>query len=147
MSSNKHFALILPGLLLGSQDIALDLHGLQHYSVTHILNVTIEVPEKFPEKFVYRRIAINDLPSTKLVPYFDEAFRFIDEGRSVGGVVLVHCYYGNSRSASFIIGYLIKVERMRYADALEYLRILRPDVNPNEGFQKQLKEYESSVFR
>lgn len=119
---------------------------MQHYNVTHILNVTMEVPEKFPEKFTYRRVAISDLPSTKIVPHFKEAFHFIDIGRSLGGVVLVHCYYGNSRSASFIIGYLIKVERMRYSDALEYLRILRPDVNPNEGFQKQLKEYELSVF-
>lgn len=119
---------------------------MQHYNVTHILNVTMEVPEKFPEKFTYRRVAISDLPSTKIVPHFEEAFHFIDIGRSLGGVVLVHCYYGNSRSASFIIGYLIKVERMRYSDALEYLRILRPDVNPNEGFQKQLKEYELSVF-
>lgn len=147
MCSNKHVAQVLPGLLLGSQEIAQDPHGLQHYNVTHILNVTIEVMNRFPEKYVYKRIAISDMPATKLVPHFDEAFRFIETVRSQGGVVLVHCYYGNSRSASFIIGYLIKVERMRYADALEYLRILRPDVNPNDGFQRQLKEYERIIFR
>jgi len=36
-------------------------------------------------------------------------------------------------------------ERMRYADALEYVRILRPDVRPNDGFQRQLKAFEATV--
>ena len=38
-------------------------------------------------------------------------------------------------------------ERMRYVDALEYVKILRPDVRPNDGFQRQLKAFETTVRR
>ena len=133
---------------LGSQEIANDLRGLRHYNVTHVLNVTHEVPDRFPGQNHYKRIAISDMPSAKLLPHFDEAFRFIDEARSISlgggscGCVLVHCYYGNSRSASLVIGYLMLAERMRYVDALHYLQLLRPGVRPNDGFQRQLKHYE-----
>jgi protein-tyrosine phosphatase len=133
----------------GSQEIANDLRGLRHYNVTHVLNVTVEVPDRFPDQFIYKRIAISDMPSAKLVPHFDEAFRFIDAARSArgSGCVLVHCYYGNSRSASVVIGYLMVAERMRYVDALRYLQLLRPGVRPNDGFQRQLEHYESSTVK
>ena len=41
--------------------------------------------------------------------------------------------------------YLMFSERMRYADALEYVKMLRPDVRPNDGFQRQLKAFEATV--
>jgi len=89
----------------GCQEMAHDVRTLRHHGVTHILNVTAEVSDMFPGQYVYKRIAISDMPSAPIVEHFDEAFRFIDEGRSSpGGVVLVHCYYGNSRSATVIIG-------------------------------------------
>jgi len=43
--------------------------------------------------------------------------------------------------------YLMFAERMRYVDALEYVKILRPDVRPNDGFQRQLKAFETTVRR
>jgi len=89
----------------GCQEMAHDLRTLRHHGVTHILNVTAEVVDMFPGQYVYKRIAISDMPSTPIVDHFADAFQFIDEGRTMpGGVVLVHCYYGNSRSATVIIG-------------------------------------------
>lgn len=144
--TNRNVAQVLPGLLLGTQEFSQDFNGLQRYKVTHILNVTTEVECSFPDKFIYKRIPIADLPSTRIVPYFDEAFEFINECRAQGGCVLSHCYYGNSRSASFVIAYLIATEQMRYREALEYLHILRPDVHPNDGFERQLKAYELEIL-
>ena len=43
--------------------------------------------------------------------------------------------------------YLMSSERMRYTDALDYVRKLRPDVRPNDGFQRQLKAYDTTVCR
>jgi len=135
-------------VITGSQEISQDPQALKNHNVTHILNVTAEVADSFPpDKFVYKRIAISDMPSTRILDHFDDAFQFIDAGRRKGGCVLVHCYYGNSRSASFVIGYLMRSERMRYCDALEYLQLLRPDVHPNDGFQRQLKEFDQHTFR
>jgi len=44
--------------------------------------VTAEVVDMFPGQYVYKRIAISDMPSTPIIDYFDDAFQFIDEGRA-----------------------------------------------------------------
>ena len=106
--------------------------------------MTKEVQTSFPKHFTYKQIKIPDTQSTQIAEYFDECFVFIDSARAAGGCVLVHCFYGASRSASIVMAYLIKTERMRYKEALDYLRILRPEVRPNEGFAKQLRQFETS---
>ncbi len=108
--------------------------------------MTEEVVDSFPNKFVYKRISIPDTTTTNLEQYFKECFEFIENACANHGVVLVHCFYGASRSASIVIGYLIKHERMRYHEALEYLQILRPGVHPNDGFEKQLRQFEDHVL-
>lgn len=60
--------------------------------------------------------------------------------------VLVHCYYGVSRSAAIVLGYLMERENMSLDDSLKYLRIIRPQVKPNDGFLKQLKRFEEGLF-
>ena len=40
----------------------------------------------------------------------------------------------------------MKSERMRFVDALDYVQLLRAEINPNEGFRKQLKEYDRMLF-
>lgn len=72
---------------------------------------------------------------------FDEAFKFIDEGRK-SGCVLVHCNAGISRAASIIIGYLMKTEKMSFSDGFWYVKGKRPVVHPNAGFVDQLRDYE-----
>jgi protein-tyrosine phosphatase len=50
----------------------------------------------------------------------------------------VHCAAGVSRSASFVIAYLIKKKEMLYPDALKYVKERRRVICPNGGFKKQL---------
>lgn len=54
---------------------------------------------------------------------------------------MVHCAGGVSRSASFIIAYLMKKENMTYLDAFAYVKQRRNVINPNPGFKTQLNEY------
>lgn len=58
--------------------------------------------------------------------------------------IVVNCQAGVSRSASFIIGYLIK-NGLNYEDSYELLKTSRPIVSPNKGFIEQLKQYEKSL--
>jgi len=129
----------------GAHEFAQDSTALTRFKVTHILNVSDEVENTFPDRFQYQRISVKDMPNVKLEQFFPDAFEFIAKARAAGGCVLVHCYYGASRSASFIIAYLMKSERMRYREALAYLKMLRSDVSPNDGFEKQLLEYEQTL--
>ncbi|GIY79558.1 dual specificity protein phosphatase 19 [Caerostris extrusa] len=77
-------AVILPGLLLGAQDVAQDLGRLRKLGVTHILNVATGVANCFPADFTYKRLNIRDHPDMEIRRHFDECFKFIDDGRRQG---------------------------------------------------------------
>src|SRR6185295_18201503 len=47
-----------------------------------------------------------------LISDFELAFAYIDEARSAGRNILVHCQCGVSRSASLVIAYVMKSNRM-----------------------------------
>jgi len=82
-----------------------------------------------------------DLPDTDIVSHFDECFAFIDTARDTGGRVLVHCMAGVSRSASIVIGYLMKVKDMDFVTAFNHVKAKRPTIRPNDGFMHQLQNY------
>lgn len=58
------------------------------------------------------------------------------------GSVLVHCAQGMSRSGCICIGYLMWRERLSRETALAHVQQARPVVDPNEGFDLQLREFE-----
>ena len=72
---------------------------------------------------------------------FDETYKFIKEAKEQNGSILVHCKMGVSRSASCVIAYLMKEYKLNMHQALEKVREQRPIVDPNEGFLRQLEEY------
>ena len=74
----------------------------------------------------------------------DQSFRFIEEGKHYGGV-LVHCHKGVSRSSTYVIGYLMKKNEMSLQEALEFVKSIRPIIMPNLAFMAQLKTYEMQL--
>lgn len=60
-----------------------------------------------------------------------------------GGVVLVHCNAGVSRSSSIVIGYLMLREELSFHDAYSQVKLARPSIRPNPGFYQQLQKYKS----
>jgi hypothetical protein len=50
---------------------------------------------------------------------------------------------GRSRSATCVIMYIMKRFGVSFEDALEFVKHRREDVDPNEGFLSQLREFES----
>ena len=63
---------------------------------------------------------------------------------AAGGVVLVHCAQGVSRSATLVAGYLMWAEKLPCEAALATVRAARPVADPNEGFLLQLREFGDS---
>lgn len=114
--------------------------------MTHILNVTTMAMEDFTEKFTYKHVFVTDVPETNIVEKFDECFAFINTARQSGGCVLVHCMAGVSRSASVVIGYLMKFNNMNFTTAFEHVKQQRPCICPNEGFVRQLKELDKQLY-
>jgi protein-tyrosine phosphatase len=52
---------------------------------------------------------------------------------------------GVSRSASFVIAYLMRENHMSYFDALCHVREFRGHAGPNLVFAQQLQEYERKI--
>lgn len=60
--------------------------------------------------------------------------------------MLVHCQVGISRSATILIAFLMKEYKLRFKEAFEMVVKKRKIVDPNEGFRKELLEYEKQLF-
>lgn len=138
--------LILPGFLIGSQDVAHDKSSLDSYGVTHILNLDSEIENKFEDDYNYKSINIHDRPEFELEKVLEDCFDFIDDGRHYGNV-LIHCSgtIGLSRSTAVCIAYLMNKEKQKFDEAFNNVKEARSFVKPNEGFVKQLREYDTKL--
>lgn len=128
-------------LYLGSVGAAYNLQVLKNLQISCILTICECLPPKFPDDFEYKVIPVTDEPSTRLNHYFQEATDFIKKAIEEGKNVLVHCFAGVSRSASIVIAYLMRFHKMEYNTALSHTKSRRPWINPNYGFQGQLRRY------
>ena len=52
---------------------------------------------------------------------------------------------GVSRSATVILGYLMHTERLTLEESMKILKEARPCVKPNEGFIRQLQDYQRQL--
>ena len=74
--------------------------------------------------------------------YFDEISDLIHKQE----IVLINCLAGVSRSASFIIAYLMKYYEMDLESAFVYVRKRRKIICPNKQFMIYLRDYELKLF-
>ncbi|EDS29562.1 conserved hypothetical protein [Culex quinquefasciatus] len=121
---------------------------MQQLGVTLVINATTEqelpnTPLPCDETTGYMRVPVKDNREADLDRYFNEvADRIEQESVRVGGVTLVHCVAGVSRSASLCLAYLIKYHRMSLKDAYNHVKARRPQIRPNVAFVKHLMEFE-----
>lgn len=138
--------MIETNLYLGGLTAAKNFDVLKKYKITHILTIdTCPLPHTITEKFVTKFIQLPDQPKADLLSLFDETHLFINEGLSKGAV-LVHCYFGVSRSATVIIAHIMKKYKLSYREAFERVKIKRSIVFPNQGFVSQLKLYKKMDY-
>uniref|UniRef100_A0A0N5B7W8 protein-serine/threonine phosphatase n=1 Tax=Strongyloides papillosus TaxID=174720 RepID=A0A0N5B7W8_STREA len=134
-------AQVTENIFLGSQDVAMDEVLLKTNNITHIINVSIDVPNYFPDKFVYLSLKIYDRPDTNLNNYIPTINNFIKESLAnfPNPKIFIHCNAGISRSVSVTIAYLILCCGLSYNEAYEKIKKVRKNARPNDGFMKQLK--------
>ena len=140
---NSHPSKIFNWLYLGSFLNACDIKELKFNGINKILNCAIECHNtKLPDDIQEMHLNIKDLENFDIINYFEEANEYINYCKLEGNTLLVHCKFGISRSASFIIAYLIKYSKLSVEDALKFVKEKRSKINPNKGFINQLYEYE-----
>ena len=64
---------------------------------------------------------------------------FIESALHGNGAVLVHCFGGRSRSAAIVLAFLMSTTGRTFDDVLEELKAKRSVVQPNSGFEMQVR--------
>ncbi|VDO69775.1 unnamed protein product [Heligmosomoides polygyrus] len=140
---------IFPFMYLGSQQDALDKDKMKNRGITHVVNLSTGCPRSTlitsDENFL--RIAVNDSYQEKLSPHFEDAWKFIEKVRTTGGVVLIHCLAGISRSPTLAISYVMRYKNLSSEEAYKLVKEKRPSISPNFNFMGQLLEYEQLLIR
>jgi atypical dual specificity phosphatase len=132
---------IIPRLYLSGDDAATTKKILEEKNITHIINLTKNVENKYEPLIKYKKIAIYDLPSVNIIDHFQSSYEFIESAlnESEKNCVLVHCNAGVSRSSTIVISYLMQKKIFPfYHDAYDFVKSKRPKICPNHGFIKQL---------
>ena len=117
---------------------------------THVLSVDGPHTHAKGKDSSVKRMCVNvlDLPSENLLQHLTRCLSFISRslrsGEAEGGkkvAVLVHCHAGVSRSVAVVAAHLMRAEGLGLDEALEVIRRVNPDAEPNEGFREQLELY------
>ncbi|KAH3757200.1 Dual specificity protein phosphatase 14 [Pelomyxa schiedti] len=140
---------ILPGRLwLGSALVACNRDCLVSHGTFYVLNATSEVPNFFDgdTRFTYCRLGLDDSYDEDLLCHADTICNFINTAKANNGAVLVHCQAGISRSASAVLIYLMKQERMTLKAAHAKVQAARCNIGPNIGYYGQLIRMEKELF-
>ena len=114
--------------------------------ITHIVNISTEHKNAFPNKLKYLKLVLEDVCETNLFEHFRKTSDFINNAISNGGRVFVHCNQGISRSSTITLAYLMRFKKWKLDYAFTTLKARRSCSCPNSGFFKQLSDWEVEMF-
>lgn len=142
---------VFKGIIIGNGETICNMTYLKNIGVTHVLNTATEHvvvnPAKFPAYDIkYHGFHVDDLPDSNISRYFHTTTKFIDQAVSSGGLVVVNCVMGWSRSATCVAAYLMMKHSMSATKALELIRQNR-SIRPNAGFLQQLADLENTLSK
>ncbi|KAI8976656.1 hypothetical protein BD414DRAFT_467005 [Trametes punicea] len=142
MSMNE----IVPNLWVGDLPSALDTEKLKAHNIRSVLTA-MRGRVSINETFVRHQINIDDTDRSDILQHFVPAVTFIQAELDKAHGVLVHCQAGMSRSVAIVAAYLMVSQGLNPEGALEVIRKTRPDVQPNEGFMRQLEIFYKASFK
>ena len=134
------------GLYLGNLQGAQDLKQLKENKINAVVSMT-KNSLKYPKGFIKKHLTIEatDLPRYNIKQHFTPVAEFIEKWQRHGNVY-IHCQAGISRSSTMVMAYLIKTKNMSSDEAFAFVKKLKRNIMPNEGFTQQLAQYEKEVL-
>ena len=100
--------LIMNKLYLGSLRSAQDVRIYEELEITYLASIGRELSVVLRDGMKHIQCNVDDLPDSDLSCIFDTVHDFIDEALALEQGCLVHCFKGQSRSATIVITYLMK---------------------------------------
>jgi hypothetical protein len=140
--ANEEINHIIDNIYLG--DCSHTQDELLKLGISYVFNMT---PNHYREydKLIEVKIPLEDSFKQNITDIFPTAIEQVKELNDEGLKIYIHCYAGISRSASFVIYYLMKYHKMKFEDAFKYVRERRYCVQPNASFVEQLKYLEKNL--
>jgi len=140
---------VFDGIIIGNGETILNIDYLKGIGVTHVLNTAEGHVPANPSKFAcygikYYGFHVDDLPGSNISRYFHRTTDFISKAVDSGGLVVVNCFMGLSRSSTCVAAYLMMKHNMSATRAVETIRANRP-IRPNAGFLQQLADLENTL--
>ncbi|KRZ74749.1 Dual specificity protein phosphatase 22 [Trichinella papuae] len=89
-------------------------------------------------------LKVSDSNNEDIIQHVSTVNDFIHRARLEGGVVLIHCMMGVSRSVSLSMAYIMSVTNLGWRDSLNVIRNARRQANPNFHFRRQLHFFENT---
>ncbi|EDW37653.1 GL27059 [Drosophila persimilis] len=118
------------GLFLGNLTAATHMETLKSFKITHILTLdSVPLPQHILEAsfLTTKYLPIADMPREDILQHLESCVNFISSALDHRGNVLVHCYFGGSRSSSTVIAYMICEGRF-YRRVFTAVCVLDPDI-------------------
>lgn len=113
--------------------------------VDAVLNLC-EMKDSF-EAEVHLWEAIPDRAPAPDLKWLERMADFVEEQRTEGKTVFVHCFAGASRSATVLAAYYMRKNGWTRDEAIAFLREKRPQVRPNPAFMERLLEWEEHLAK
>ena len=108
-------------LYLGSLRSAQEIRIYKCLGITRVATIGRELQIKLDEGMEQYQVNVDDLADTDLSKLFDEVHEFIQRAIADKTGILVHCFKGQSRSATMVISYLMKTRTMSRDIAYRYV--------------------------
>ena len=136
-------------LWVGGFNAPMSRDRLKGAGITHILSAAEEWPPKFPSDFDYLHVQLRDETHWNLLSALPEVIHWLENAigdcTEPSNRVLIHCAQGSSRSGSFAVAYLMFSKQLSFDDALTLARQDRDIIQPNPGFEEQLRYWHSTL--
>jgi protein-tyrosine phosphatase len=130
-------------LYLGNMFDANDATTIKNNNISCIVCVAerLKIINTNPNVTVHK-YELSDDYSCNISLYFDEIGDIINKG----GIVLVNCAAGISRSSTIVIAFIMKYYKLNLKTTFLYVKKKRNQICPNKKFMECLLDYELALF-
>ncbi len=140
---NQEISKINNYIYLGSYEPAyMDTEEFRELKIDVIINCAAEITYPKQSKYIIEQFPFEDDDNSTLLEYIDEANDKIHKYLSAGKKIYIHCYHGISRSPAILVYYLMSHKRFTYDRAVKLLKKIRPIIQINSNFERELKSIE-----
>lgn len=119
---------------------------MQQNQIKCLINCA-EMPYVLPDKSIeIFDFIVDPCPSKKTTDYFRDVFNKIDSYRDKQQNVMIHCYYGQVRSATLATAYLMYKNHIGIQDAFQIIQKERPICSLSYEYLDLLENFESEFL-